>query len=328
MYNFSSIIGHTNVIKSLQNSIANDRVSHAYIINSEDEMSRSMISNTFAKTLMCLKEGVEPCNECASCRGYEHGNSVDVIQIDKEDKSSIGIETIRTKLVSDIEIRPYQSRYKIYMIKEADTMTEAAQNAILKTIEEPHQYAIILLESSNYKNFLTTILSRCRLIELKPITNKEMHEHIVNNTNIKKENVDMYLAYAQGNLSKFDEMTNKEEFIEFRNEIIRMTKLFLKLDIENMVEIKNFLSKNEKKYREAMDLLYLWYRDIAVVKEDVDHSYVINKDMIEELKLQAKEVTYNFINKVTDSIQYIKENIETNMNLKLATHVMLMRIKE
>lgn len=326
-HSFNQIFGHQTVISSLQNAIKNNKISHAYIINSEDSISRDKISHAFAKTLMCEAGGNEPCMVCASCKAYDHGNNVDVSYIDSEDKKSIGIEKVRDKLVSDIEVRPYNNQYKIYIIKDADTMTDAAQNAILKTIEEPHEYAIIILLSTNVQKFLPTIRSRCTIIDMKPIPNKEMNNYIVDNLNIEKKFVDMYMAYSQGNIEKLENMINSDEFIEFRKETLSIGRHFTKLDIDNMIKIKEFFNKNESKYQDALHILYLWYRDVLMIKNDIESDYIINKDMQDILYNQAEEVSFNYINRILENISYIKENMRSNLNLKLATHVMLMNIK-
>ncbi|OGO83649.1 MAG: hypothetical protein A2Y18_01725 [Clostridiales bacterium GWD2_32_19] len=327
MYSFNKITGHADTIKSIKNSIAANKISHAYIFNSDDSISREMVVQTFAKTLMCEASSVDSCNDCISCKTFEHQNNPDVIYIDSEDKKSIGVEQIREKLIFDINIRPYQNKYKIYIIKEADTMTESAQNAILKTIEEPCEYAILILSSTDYKKFLPTILSRCILIDLKPINIEDMNKYIVDNYNKKIENVDIYSSYSEGNISKLENIINSKEFTEFRNELIETTRMFLNLNIENIIKIKKFFEQNEKKYEEILNLLYIWYRDINIIKSEISTKHLINKDKTEELNHQATELTYAYLNRIIENIQYIRENIKRNLNPKLATHVMLLNVK-
>ncbi|HAN09089.1 MAG TPA: hypothetical protein DCP90_00565 [Clostridiales bacterium] len=327
MYSFNKIIGHSDTIKSLQNSIKSNKVSHAYIINSDDFISRDMVAQTFAKTLMCVESDVESCNDCISCKTFEHQNNPDVSYIDSEDKKSIGVEQVREKLIFDINIRPYQNKYKIYIIKDADNMTESAQNAILKTIEEPCEYIILMLLSTDYKKFLPTILSRCMLIDLKPINVDSMNKYIVDNYNKKTEDVDIYAAFSEGNISRLDNLIKSKEFTEFRNDLIEITKMFLKLDIENIMKIKKFFELNEKKYEEILNYIYIWYRDINIIKSDIGIKYLINKDKKEELEHQANEITYAYLNRIIENVQYLRENIKRNLNLKLATHVMLLNVK-
>ena len=327
MYSFQNIVGHKRIIKNLQSSIATNKISHAYIINSDDLISRENLTESFAKTLMCDEQNIDSCNICVSCKCFEHKNNPDVIYIDSEDKKSIGIDQIRENLVHDINIKPYKNRYKIYIIKNADTMTEAAQNAILKTIEEPHAYAILILLATDYKKFLPTILSRCILIDLKPIDINTMNKYIVDNYNKKIENVDIYSTYSEGNLSKLENIINSEEFIEFRNELIEVTKMFLNLDIDNIIKIRKFFEENEKRYEEILNIIYIWYRDINIIKSEGAKQYLINKEKIGELNYQSTELSYKFLNRIIDNIQFLRENINRNINLRLATHAMLLNVR-
>jgi len=328
MYSFQNVIGHNRVIKNLQNSIATNKISHAYIINSDDLISIENITQSFAKALMCEKRAIDSCENCVSCKSFEHKNNPDVIYIDSEDKKSIGIDQIREKLVYDINIKPYKNKYKIYIIKDADTMTEAGQNAILKTIEEPHDYAILILLSTDYKKFLPTILSRCILIDLKPIDINIMNKYIEDNYNKKIENVDIYSTYSEGNLSKLEEIINSKEFIEFRNELIEVTRMFLTLDIDNIIKIRKFFEENEKRYEEILNIIYIWYRDINIIKSEGAKQYLINKEKIGELNYQSTELSYKFLNRIIDNIQFLRENINRNINLRLATHAMLLNVRE
>ena len=134
MLQFKNVIGHEQVIAHLQNAIRMDKVSHAYLISGEEGSGKKLLADIFAATLLCEEQKVEPCGNCKSCMQVQSGNQPDVIYVTHE-KMTIGVDDIRTQVNQDIGIKPYQGKYKIYIIEDADKMTEAAQNALLKTIE-------------------------------------------------------------------------------------------------------------------------------------------------------------------------------------------------
>ena len=135
MAGFKDIIGHEQIIEHLQNAIGMDKVSHAYIINGPDKSGKMMLAEAFAMALQCEKHGKEACMECHSCRQALGHNQPDIIYVNHEKPNTIGVDDIRTQINNDIDIKPYSSRYKVYIVDEAQKMNQQAQNALLKTIE-------------------------------------------------------------------------------------------------------------------------------------------------------------------------------------------------
>ena len=145
MAEFKDIIGQEQIKSHLKNAIATGKVSHAYIINGERFSGKEFVARVFAMALQCEKGGEEPCQQCHSCKQALSGNQPDIIYLTHEKPGSIGVDDIRAQINGDVAIKPYSSPYKIYIISEAEKMTVQAQNALLKTVEEPPAYAVILL---------------------------------------------------------------------------------------------------------------------------------------------------------------------------------------
>ncbi|MCD8156749.1 MAG: hypothetical protein LUD53_04795 [Clostridiales bacterium] len=195
MAGFQDIIGHEQIIAHFKNAIAMDKVSHAYILDGPEHAGKRMLAEAFAMTLQCeTVQGVcsgaeeaaeqvtlfslpeetdfgvsqaararaaatEPCMECRSCVQALGKNQPDIIYVTHV-KTGISVDDIREQVNADICVKPYSSRYKVYIIDEAETMNVQAQNALLKTLEEPPAYAVILLLTTNADAFLPTIRSR------------------------------------------------------------------------------------------------------------------------------------------------------------------------
>ena len=170
-------------LANLKNSIRNGRVSHAYILAGEAGSGRGKIAESFALALLCEEGTGEPCGSCHACVQTLAGTNPDLIRI-RADKASIGVDEIRQKLNDTARIKPFAGRYKVYIIYDAEKMTPAAQNALLKTMEEPPDYAVIILITAREDALLETVRSRC--ISLKVF---------------REENSGRYEEYLEENLA-------------------------------------------------------------------------------------------------------------------------------
>src|SRR3989339_6742 len=173
---FDDIVGQEHIARVLKNALKENRVAHGYIFSGQRGVGKTTTARIFAKALNC-KEGPkeEPCNKCDSCREILNGNSIDVMEIDAA--SNRGVDQIRD-LRENIKYAPSSSKYKIYIIDEAHQITEPAWNALLKTLEEPPSHAIFIFATTSTQKIPPTILSRCQRFSFRPLSIKEISEHI------------------------------------------------------------------------------------------------------------------------------------------------------
>ena len=209
MATFHDIIGQEQIKEHLQNAISAKKISHAYIINGEKSSGKEFIARVFAMTLQCEKGGTEPCQECHSCKQALSDNQPDIIYVSHEKPNTISVDDIRTQLNNDIVIKPYSSKHKIYIVDEAEKMNQQAQNALLKTIEEPPAYAVILLLTTNAESFLPTILSRCVTLNLKAVPDEKIKKFLMAHYQIPDYQADVCVAFAQGNVGKAIQLDRK-----------------------------------------------------------------------------------------------------------------------
>ena len=200
MAGFKDIVGNEQIIEHLQNAIALGKVSHAYILNGPEKSGKMMIAEAFAMALQCEGEGERPCLNCRSCRQAMDHNQPDIIYVTHEKPNTLSVADIRSQLVNDVDVKPYSNRYKIYIVDEAQKMTVQAQNALLKAIEEPPAYAVIMLLTTNPDAFLQTILSRCVQLKLKPLKDSVVKTYLEEKLQVKDIQAEIYSAFARGNL--------------------------------------------------------------------------------------------------------------------------------
>ena len=180
MRRFADIVGQEHLKEHLENAIKMDKVSHAYIINGEKNAGKEFIAKTFAMALQCEnRQGTEPCGECHSCRQALSGNHPDIIFITHEKPGTIGVDDIRRQVNNDVAIKPYKGPKKIYIMNEGEKMTAQAQNALLKTLEEPPEYAVLLILTGNVDSLLQTILSRCVVLNMKPAKDAQIKKYLM-----------------------------------------------------------------------------------------------------------------------------------------------------
>ena len=280
MSTFADIYGHDKIKEHLQKSIELDKVSHAYIFNGGLGAGKKTIAKLFAKTLQCEKHGIEPCNECHSCIQADSSNQPDIIWIRHEKPGSIGVDDIREQLIGDMQIKPYSSRYKIYIIDEAEKLTVQAQNALLKTIEEPPAYGIVIMLTTNADIFLQTILSRCVRLDFKPVADELVVKYLKDNYDVTDYETKFAAAFAQGNKLTID------DYLDLMAMWYRDVLVFKSTNDVNPVIFKDELSQIKS---QASHFSYEGLQDIlnSIDKVKIRLKANVNFDLVIELLIMA-----------------------------------------
>ena len=224
MPGFEEIVGHEQIVTHLKSAMKLGKVSHAYILSGEKGCGKKLLADVFAETLQCEKGGTEPCGSCHSCVQAQSGNHPDIIHLMHEKPNSISVDDVRTQIVNDVLIKPYSGKYKIYIVPDAEKMTAAAQNALLKTIEEPPAYAVILLLANNASALLPTILSRCVMLSLKPVADDKVKQYLMEHVQVPDYEADVCVAFAQGNIGKAVQLATSDSFNEIKNSALHLLK--------------------------------------------------------------------------------------------------------
>ena len=328
MAGFHDILGHEQIIAHLQNAIEEDKVSHAYIFNGPEASGKMMLAEAFAMALQCEGEGKRPCLECRSCRQAADHNQPDIIYVSHEKPNTIGVDDIRTQINNDIDIKPYSSRYKVYIVDEAQKMNQQAQNALLRTIEEPPAYTIILLLTTNADSFLQTILSRCITLNLKAVKEDKIKEYLMKHYQIPDYQADICAAFSQGNVGKAIQLASSEEFGELKASVLQLMKRLEDIDLYEMTGAVKQIAEYKLSVNDYFDLMMIWFRDVLYLKATNDVDGLIFKDEVYDIKKQAAKRSYQGIETILEALEKAKIRLNANVNFDLVIELLLLTIKE
>lgn len=306
---FENIIGQEFAKKYLINSLRKNKINHAYMFEGIDGIGKKKFAGELAKILLNT-ENVD--------------SSPDYISINA-DGSSIKIAQIR-KLQTDIIIKPHKE-YKIYIINEAEKMTVEAQNALLKTLEEPPEYAIMILITSNKERLLDTIKSRCEIIKFLPISLLDLKKFLIDK-GIEEQRAQLLSVFSRGSIEKALELSESADFAIMRDDIQSYIQTILDKKIIDILEIPANMDKYKKEIVSILDIFVNYFRDMMMLKENIDKSMIINADKIVFIQNMSKKITYSQVSKIIDIIEDTKTKIRSNCNFNISIQVMALNIYE
>lgn len=329
MLNFKNILGQTQIREHLQTALDKNSISHAYLFCGDTGSGRQTMAAAFAKALLCENPGEhhDSCGQCKSCLQAESGNHPDIHYITHE-KFSIGVDEIREQLNNDIQIKPYSSQYKVYIIPDANRMTEQAQNALLKTLEEPPAYAVIILISENESSLLSTILSRCITLHMKPLSKEEITEYLISELQMEPERAQIAAGFCQGNIGQAIRFANSEDFQVMKAQVLQLLKQIDTMSLPSIAEVIRSFAQDKKNIYDYLDLMLLWYRDVLMFKVTKDANLLLYRNEYHSISVQASKRSYEDIEQIIQAIDKAKVRLDANVNFDIAIELMLLTIKE
>ncbi len=328
MAGFADIVGHEQIIEHFTNAISTGKVSHAYILNGQDKSGKNMLAEAFAMALQCERSGNTPCLTCRSCKQALNHNQPDIIYVKHEKPNTLSVDDVRKQINHDIDVKPYGSPYKIYIVDEAEKMNIQAQNAILKTIEEPPKYAVILLLTTNADAFLPTIRSRCVTLNLKAVPDNVILKYLMENRGVPDYQAKVCVAFAQGNVGKAIALASSENFNELKAAAVQLMKRIKDIELYELGEAVKQINEYKLQINDYLDIMMIWYRDMLVYKATMDVNALIFKDEVYDIKKQASKSSYNGIEIILEALEKAKQRLNANVNFELVMELLLLTIKE
>lgn len=328
MPNFSDIVGQSQIKDHLKNAIEQQKVSHAYILCGEKYSGKKFIAGVFAQALLCESEEERPCGKCHSCSQALSRNNPDIIYVTHEKPNIIGVDDIREQVNGDINIRPYAGAKKIYIIDEAEKMNQQAQNAILKTFEEPPEYAVIILLATNSEVLLPTILSRAVMLNMKPVSDEEIKKFLMETVQVPDYKADVCVAFSRGNLGKAVLLAQNEDFDNIRRDVLTVLKNVNKMDVADLGACVKKASDYKLEIDDYLDIIAVWYRDVLMYKATKDPNLLIFKEELQYINKVAERTVYSDIQKIIDALETAKRRLKANVNFELTMELLFLTIQE
>ena len=271
---FDEIIGNEKTKEELKRSLEEDKVSHSYMFVGIEGIGKQLIAKAFAQMILCTNETEKGCDKCKSCIEFQSQNHPDFLYIEP-DGNSIKIEQIRY-LQRKIQEKPIISNKKVYIINDADKMTQEAQNCLLKTLEEPPEYSTIILIGSNENAFLNTIKSRCMKLTFQPIASEEIKQYMEKTYGMNNINENMLEAF-QGSIGKAIALKDKRE--EYEN-IEKMIEKLDKTDMTELIELGSAIYQSKEEINDILEYMNIVL--LKMTKENVKYANCI--DIVENTK--------------------------------------------
>ena len=328
MVGFNNVIGHEEIIRHLQNAIKTGKISHSYIFAGEPGSGKRLLAGIYAMTLQCEAGGENACGKCESCKRAIGKNHPDIIMVKHEKPNTISIDEIREQVVNDVDIKPYSSPYKIYTIPDAEIMTPQAQNALLKTIEEPPEYAVIMLLTSNIDGLLPTIRSRCVRLDLKVVDDGLVKKYLMEHLHIPDYQAEIDASFAHGSIGKAKEAATSQEFADITQKALKILKYADSMEVYELTEAIKNLSSEKQNINDYLDIFQFWFRDVLMFKATREIDNLVFKQEINYIREQASQRSYENLEKILEALDKTKVRLRANVNTELALELLFLTIRE
>ena len=345
--NFMSLVGQENIAVTLKNSIKRGQLAHAYLFCGPRGVGKTSTARIFAKTINCLNptEDLEPCGKCESCLSFAEGRSYCIHELDAASNNSV--DDIR-QLTELVRIPPQVGRYSVYIIDEVHMLSAAAFNAFLKTLEEPPEYAIFILATTEKHKILPTILSRCQTYDFNRISIEDIVKNLTDiaqkeNVSIDSESLHVIAQKADGAmrdaLTLFDQCVafcgsniSYSEVIKNLNVLdneyyFRLTDFFLSGDFASALMLFNEILSKGFNALYFVGGLSTHFRDLMVAKSSTTASLLeLSPSLTERYGAQAANCSLGFLFKALENTTACEAEYKQSGNPRLLVEFMLVKL--
>jgi DNA polymerase-3 subunit delta' len=306
------IIGHKNIINSINNRISNDSFSHANLIVGNDGIGKSIIAKYMSNRIL---------------KGREDSESIDIVKYSPS-SASFGVDDVRN-IINEVNKKPYEGEKKVLILYKSDKLTTQAQNALLKTIEEPPKGVYLILLSDSLEAILDTIKSRCQIYKLTPLNKQEISTYIEDNyIDLSLEDKKSALAYSAGVPGKVDRFIGDENLKYLRDVCIELFEDIFKQEKQIVLKYKELFKNSKEDKLELLDILLSYIRDIMLFKEVNDGGLIVNFDKLYKIKDISRGISYKKLNNMLEYITEARINFNSNTNYSMTIGVLLMGFAE
>lgn len=327
---FPEIIGHKPQKEFLRSSVRKNRISHAYLFSGPEGVGKKLVAIGFAKLINCAEGGTgNPDCECTSCAKTEKGLNPDVLVFGYPGEKTIKVSHIRQDIERLIHLAPYENPYKVFIIDGAQRMNFNAQNAFLKTLEEPPPNSVIILITTLADLLMPTIRSRCQSVVFQPLETGQVREFLENE---KPEGNDTELVsrISGGSISRAlgtdeDYLRKRTEYIDCVMAVDSKKPLTLFDSVEKIR--KDVKGGGPEELKTVFDILSTWLRDSVILKTSGKKEEIVNTDLIDQLSEYSKKRDVSeLLGKFTALEETMARISENNANVEVSLENLLLRL--
>ena len=326
------VTGHDWVVSLLKGSIAEERVSHAYLFTGPPNVGKGTLALNLARALNCLGED-KPCNECEACRKIIAGIHPDVRMVDLHyqallrdetpaEQKELRINTIRS-ITQEAGLKPFEGRRKVFIIQDAERLTTKAANSLLKTLEEPPPHVILLLTASDTRLLLPTIVSRCQVFVLRLASAEVIEEELQLRHGVDAERASLLARLSGGRIGWAIRAARDDSILKDREDTLRELTALPKMGRLDRLDYAQRLVRQSDLMRETLELLLSWWRDLLLIRGGSPET-VINSDSTASLEEDAHEYDLRDIVTFVQAIRRTQRELELNVDPRLALEVLML----
>ena len=307
-----NFVGHSSLIENFKNRCSNGNLSHAQLISGEDGIGKSILAEILGKLIL---------------NGDLNREYVDIINY-RPSKASFGVDDVR-EIIDEVNKKPFEGDKKVIIIHQGNKLTIQAQNALLKTIEEPPTEVYIIILCESLELILDTIKSRCEIYKLTPLTKDELYKYIaIKGYDYSEEEKASAIAFSEGIPGRIDRYFSDTELQELRDKIVDLLLQLTNNEIEAILEKEEQLVSYKQNKEEVINVLSSFIRDILVNKEVYNENLIINRDKIKEIEILTNEMSFKKLNKMILGLQEARKNIKNNVSWAMTVRIMIMDFME
>lgn len=319
------VYGHDWAVEQLRKSITSQRVRHAYLITGADSVGKNTLAHAFAMALNCTHpdEAARPCMECRSCKLVQSGNHPDMLYSEQDASTGVlKIDALRA-VMRGLAMKPFEARYRIAVFEAFDQAQPRAQDALLKTLEEPPPNALLILTTARVEALLPTILSRSQTLALRPVSLALVRDVLVERWNADPAHAELLARLSGGRIGWAISALHDDSLLQTREAWLDLLEDCIGRDRAGRFELAQELGKDKLALGPLLELWQTWWRDLLLL---VRESRVppANSDRLVSLQQYAIRLSAGEVLAALNATRTLLDMLRYNINLRLALEVMFL----